>query len=64
MINTMTFYVHQQQANNTDEKPKRKIDHTEELETLRSSIAENEELIHQLQSLAEKKLLKKQFYNV
>jgi len=41
--------IHEQQANGFDENPKRNIDHTEELETLKVSITESEELIHELE---------------
>ncbi|CAF3032506.1 unnamed protein product [Rotaria socialis] len=41
--------VNEQQSNGFDENPKRTIDHTEELERLKASIAENEELIRQLE---------------
>jgi hypothetical protein len=41
--------IHEQQSNGLDENPKRSIDHTEELETLKTSITENEELIRQLE---------------
>ena len=50
----MHINAHEQQANNIDEKPKRNIDHIEELEILRTSIAENEEVIHQLESQLQK----------
>ncbi|CAF2148333.1 unnamed protein product [Rotaria magnacalcarata] len=41
--------VNEQQSNGFDESPKRTIDHTEELDRLKVSIAENEELIRQLE---------------
>ncbi|CAF2471066.1 unnamed protein product [Rotaria sp. Silwood2] len=41
--------IHEQQSNGLNENLKRNIDHTEELETLKASINENEELIHQLE---------------
>jgi hypothetical protein len=41
--------AHDQQSNGLDENPKRNIDHTEELETLKTSITENEELLRQLE---------------
>ncbi|UJR30176.1 hypothetical protein I4U23_017716 [Adineta vaga] len=46
--------VHDQDANNLDENPKRTVDHTEELERLKTSLSENEELIHQLESQLQK----------
>ncbi|CAF1249608.1 unnamed protein product [Rotaria sordida] len=51
----------EQQSNGFDENPKRNIDHTEELETLKTTINENDEIIHQLelqlQKLEERHLL-------
>ncbi|CAF1128556.1 unnamed protein product [Rotaria sp. Silwood1] len=41
--------IHEQQSNGFDDNLKRNIDHTEELETLKASINENEELIRQLE---------------
>jgi len=41
--------THDQQSNGFDENPKRNIDHAEELEALKASITENEELIRQLE---------------
>ncbi len=41
--------IHDQQSNGFDENPKRSMDHTEELETLKTSITESEELIQQLE---------------
>ncbi len=38
-----------EQTNGLDENPKRSLDHTEELETLKTSITENEDLIQQLE---------------
>lgn len=42
------------QANGHDDCPKRTIDHTEELETLKTSIGENEEAIEQLEAQLKK----------
>jgi predicted nuclease with TOPRIM domain len=39
----------EQQSNGFDENPKRNIDHTEELATLKTTINENDEIIHQLE---------------
>jgi len=56
------------QPNGFDENPKRSIDHAEELEALKTTISENEELIRQLelqlQKLEEsiKKVRKKRNY--
>jgi len=41
--------THDQQSNGFDENPKRNIDHAEELEALKGSITENEELVRQLE---------------
>jgi chromosome segregation ATPase len=41
--------LHEQQSNGLEENPKRNIDHTEELETLKTSINENEDAIRQLE---------------
>lgn len=46
--------THGQQPNDLDEVPRRKVDHTEELEALKVSIIENEELIRQLESQLQK----------
>lgn len=46
--------VHDQQSNGVDENSKKSIDHAEELERLKASIAENEELIRQLESQLQK----------
>ncbi len=41
--------THDQQSNGLDENPKRSMDHAEELETLKATITENEDLIRQLE---------------
>jgi predicted nucleic acid-binding Zn-ribbon protein len=41
--------IHDQQPNGVDENPKRSIDHAEELEALKASISEKEELIRELE---------------
>ena len=46
--------AHDQQENGTEDNSKRTIDHTEELETLKGSISENEELIRQLEAQLQK----------
>ncbi|CAF1303662.1 unnamed protein product [Adineta ricciae] len=46
--------AHDQQENGTEDNSKRTVDHTEELETLKGSINENEELIRQLEAQLQK----------
>jgi len=41
--------THDQQSNGIDENPKQNIDHAEELEALKATITENEDLIRQLE---------------
>ncbi|CAF3705489.1 unnamed protein product [Adineta steineri] len=41
--------IHDQDTNGLDENPRRNIDHTEELDTLKGTINENEELIRELE---------------
>ncbi|CAF1330196.1 unnamed protein product [Rotaria sordida] len=65
LLLTQSRFMHtnivEQQSNGFDENPKRNIDHTEELETLKTTINENDEIIHQLelqlQKLEERHLL-------
>lgn len=46
--------LHGQQANGFDDNPKRSLDHAEELEALKASIAENEEAIGLLEGQLQK----------
>ena len=46
--------AHDQQENGAEDNSTRTIDHTEELETLKGSINENEELIQQLEAQLQK----------
>ena len=46
--------IHDQQANGLEDNPKRSMDHAEELEALKASIAENEDLIRQLEAQLKK----------
>ncbi|CAF3928301.1 unnamed protein product [Rotaria sp. Silwood1] len=53
LLLTQSRFMHtnivEQQSNGFDENPKRNIDHIEELETLKTTINENDEIIHQLE---------------